>query len=137
MKSSNSLQLDHQDAVACDGSEGKPYVVSCSDDLDQHDASERKEFMTESVSKAPNAVPLFLTDKQFDPLIAPLIAEAIDQEHLKKARRLERIEKMLNSHQRNKFLTLAFLTIVLALLFVVELTYSMGQGRDWQLTLLK
>ena len=80
-----------------------------------------------------NVVPLFLTDKEHE----PLLAHAVDGARLKKAKRLSRIEKMLDRHKWNKRLILAFLTIVLILLFVAELTYSLGREEAWQLTLLK
>ena len=38
---------------------------------------------------------------------------------------LGRIEELLATHQRNRNIALAFLTVSLALLFVVEMAYSL------------
>ena len=47
------------------------------------------------------------------------------------------IEELLASHKRNKRIIIAFLTLVLVLLFAVELMYSLGTEHAWQLDLLK
>ena len=87
-----------------------------------------------AVPQKPAAVPLFLSAKH-EPLLLP--GNQVSDERLRRARRLKKIEDLLASHKRNKRIVIAFLTVVLVILFVTELTYSLDKQKDWQLTLLK
>ena len=86
-----------------------------------------------------SGVPLFLSAEknQGEPLLADGNPMEIDEELLKKARRLSRIEDLIAMHKRNKRITLAFMTVALLLLFITEIAYSIGVEQTWQLTLLK
>lgn len=50
---------------------------------------------------------------------------------------LQRVEELLATHKRNRFIVVLFLTVALVILFVIETIYSLDNKKDWQLVFLK